>query len=127
DLDDTFNPLLVVTGTDAGANYANGKVGLVAASQGSCSVGGDCTFDNFYADSAEPRLAIGSAGGFPAVSWPGSLACLWVLESSSSVGTGAVWTEVTADKIVYTAGTKTHTGTTLMADDGPTYYRLRKL
>jgi len=44
------------------------------------------------------------AAGNAVVSWSASLDCIWVLETTSALGPSAVWTEITADKIVFSLG-----------------------
>lgn len=135
DITDSMNPTLLLTTLGTDDKYAAGKVGLLAASQGNLSAHGDATFDNFYADIAEPTLSFDGSSGTAVISWPGNLTCIWVLESSATVGSGAVWTEVPTttgginSKVVYDPAThlNTYTAATPMDSTGNTYYRLRKL
>jgi len=131
DLADPLVPIKTVLGTDTKTPvpYTSGKVGLVVASQGSCTVGGDATFDNFFVDVAEPRLLFDGSSGSAVISWPGNLTGLWVLESSPTLGTGAVWTGVPLTDVVFSPETlqNTYTATTPMNSTGDTLYRLRRL
>jgi hypothetical protein len=48
ELPDTSNPLIRLPANDPDNLYPSGLVGLISASQGSCDVGGDATWDNFF-------------------------------------------------------------------------------
>jgi hypothetical protein len=90
ELPDLYNPLIRLFATDLNALYPSGRVGLITASQGSTSVPGDATFDNFLATTAEPRLSVTSSPGLVRLSWP---LIPYRLESSPSLTT-PVWTTV---------------------------------
>lgn len=55
ELPDTTNALIKLPAHDPNSLYASGIVGLVVASQGSDTVTGDVTFDNFFAADHDPR------------------------------------------------------------------------
>jgi hypothetical protein len=74
-------------------------LGLISASQGddaaSPTVNAFVTFDNFYADTAEPRLAMSEdSAGNVVLTWPANLASIWTLQTSPSIAPDAVWTEI---------------------------------
>ncbi len=89
---DLANPIIRLPANDATALYANGRVGLVTASQSSITVPGDATFDNFFVTTAEPRITANLSGGLVVLSWP---QIPFRLQSSSSLS-GPVWTDVTS-------------------------------
>ena len=92
ELPDTTNPLIILPATDPSQLYPSGIVGLITASQGSLTVPGDATFDNFLVTGSEPRLSIAKAGNTTTISWP--VLSTFVLQSSPSL-TSPVWTDVT--------------------------------
>ena len=55
ELPDTTNALIKLPAHDPAGLYPGGVVGLIAASQGSLTVPGDATFDNFFAADHDPR------------------------------------------------------------------------
>ncbi len=136
DLANPSTPIKTVMGTDtrSAVPYTSGQVGLVVASEGSFTVSGDATFDNFFADAAEPILTFDGSSGSAVISWPGNLTGLWVLESSPDLGPTAVWTQVPLGNAstvttIYSPGTvqSTYTATAAMTATGNTLFRLRKL
>ena len=123
-----------ITVNDAGGyNYISGNVGLISASQGAFDVSSDVTFDNFYADTAEPRIAISDDGSGNAVlTWPATLASIWTLQTSSAVDPGTVWTEISgvaAQAIHYNpaTGINSYTNTPAMSATANTFFRLLRL
>src|SRR5207249_3058155 len=113
-------------GTDS--TYTSGQAGLLVYDNSSMKNStADATYDNFLESVSAPQLTLTSSAGNPVVSWPSSLDCIWVLESSSSIDPGSGWTEITANQIVFMSGQNVYTGATPMADTGDTFYRLRKL
>jgi hypothetical protein len=128
-LPDTTTPVKRLVGIDTLSMFPNGYVGVIVADHPSDSPPHACwaTFDNFYVAAAEPRLSFDGSSGNAAVSWSGSLDGIWVLETSSRLDFGAVWTEITADQITFLSGQRNHMAATPMASNADTYYRLRKL
>ena len=130
-LPDTYNPVKTIFAQDntpGGSLIPSGKVGLVVfdhPAQGDHAV--NATFDNFFAEVAEPRLSLDTSSGSAVVSWPGNLANIWALESGTNVSTGSVWIEVPAINIGYSAGLNMHTNTAPMTETENTYYRLRRI
>ena len=121
-----------ITANDAGGfNYTSGNVGLISASQGNFDVSSDVTFDNFYADTAEPRIAISVDGSGNAVlTWPATLASIWTLQTSSSVAPGAVWTEISgvaAQAISYDSTTGLNTYSTPLSGSASMFFRLQRM
>jgi hypothetical protein len=128
-LPDTTTPVKRILAIDTLSMFPNGYVGVIVADHPSDSPPHACwaTFDNFYVAAAEPRLTLDASSGNAAVSWSASLDGIWVLESSSTLASGAVWTEITADQIVFLNGQRIHTAASPMVSNPDTYYRLRKL
>jgi len=128
-LPDTTIPVKRILAVDNASMFPNGYAGLIAADHPSDSPAHACsaTFDNFYVAAAEPRLSLDASSGIAAVSWSASLDGIWVLESSPTVGSGSVWTEITADQIAFLSGQKSHTAALPMVEGANKYYRLRKL
>jgi hypothetical protein len=125
-LPDTTTPIITTKGIDS--TYASGQAGLLVYDNSSLhNSTADATFDNFLESVSAPQVTLSSSGGNPVVSWPASLDCIWVLETSSAIDPGSVWTEITANQIVFMNGQNVFTGATAMADTGDTFYRLRKL
>jgi len=127
-LPDTSTPVKRLFAIDTLSMFPNGYVGVIVADHPSDSPPHACwaTFDNFYVAAAEPRLTFDGSSGNPVVSWSASLDGIWILEFSSTLGVGAVWSEVTANQITFLNGQRIHTGLP-MASNADTYYRLRKL
>jgi hypothetical protein len=128
-LPDTTNPVKRIRAVDNLAMFPYGYTGLIVADHPSDTPAHACwaTFDNFYGAAAEPRLTLDTSLGNAAVSWSASLDGIWVLESSSTVGPGSVWTEITADQIIFISGQMNHTAALPMVQNANTCYRLRKL
>jgi hypothetical protein len=117
ELPNATQPLISLSANDPNALYASGTVGLIAASQGSLTVPGDATFDNFVVTSLEPRLSIERSGSTVKVSWP--VLASYKLQSSPSLSS-PVWTDVsTGITQVYGMDVCTISGAT-----DPKYYRL---
>jgi hypothetical protein len=126
---------IVITGNDS--TYTEGYVGVIVSASQSApnpfTINPYVTFDNFYADTAEPRIAISDDGlGHAVLTWPATLASIWTLQTSSSVAPGAVWTEISGDAaqaIHYDSATgmNTYTETTAMSATTSTYFRLQRL
>ncbi len=91
ELPDLITPLIRLPATDPNSLYPSGKVGLITASQGSLTIPGDATFDNFLATTAEPRIAFSTSGGVITLTWP---QIPFRLQSSPNISP-AVWTDVT--------------------------------
>jgi hypothetical protein len=128
-LPDTTTPVKRIFAIDNHTLFPNGTVGLIVADHPSDVPNHACwaVFDNFYVSAAVPELFLNGNSGSASVSWPASLDGIWVLESSPVVGPGAVWTEITADQIVFSAGQNVHTEASAIGSNANTYYRLRKL
>jgi hypothetical protein len=128
-LPDVTTPVKRILAIDTLSMFPNGYVGVIVADHPSDSPPHACwaTFDNFYVAAAEPRLALDASSGNAAVSWSASLDGIWVLESSSTLGSFAVWTEITADQITFLSGQRIHTALSPMVSNADTYYRLRRL
>jgi hypothetical protein len=128
-LPDTTTPAKRLLAIDTSSMFPNGYVGLIVADHPSDSPPRACwaTFDNFYVAAAEPRLTLDTSSGTAAVSWSASLDGIWVLEASSTLGSGAFWTEITADQITFLNGQRIHADASPMALNADAYYRLRKL
>ena len=128
---------IVITTTDA--TYNEGYVGLLIATSQSAAptdphlINPYATFDNFYADTAEPRLGFSTDGSGKAVlKWPATLASIWTLQTGSSVAPSASWTEISGDaaKAIYfdsTTGLNTYTNSATMSAGPNTYFRLKRL
>ena len=128
ELPDMMNPIIDCVATDS--DYASGVSGIIAAANSDADTA-DATFDN-WSDTplASPAVSVAvgaTPGGSITVSWPSNLESIWVLESSATLGDGAVWTEVPLVDIVNTAAQNTYTGATPMAESANTYYRLKQL
>ena len=115
ELPDTSNPLIRLPANDPDNLYPIGKVGLIAASQSSCTIGGDATFDNFLATTAEPRLSVSLSGTTVNLSWP---LIPFRLETTSSLSS-PVWTEVNTGILKFTD----HYGYSV-SPSGAGYFRL---
>jgi hypothetical protein len=89
---DLANPIKTLPANDPDDLYPSGMVGLIVASQGSVTVSGDATFDNFFVTTAEPRLTASVSGGSVVISWP---LIPFRLQTSSSMGPQN-WTTVTS-------------------------------
>lgn len=136
ELPETMNPLVDCLGYDS--SYASGVNALLGFDNSGGFGTADVTFDN-YSDTpiANPNvtLALGTGpAGEITVTWPAQLECVWVLETTSTIG--GAWTEVAtttaavpAAKIIYDplTGKNTFTGPAPMAAGSSAYYRLRKL
>jgi len=92
ELPDTSTPLIRLPANDPDDLYPSGLVGLISASQSSCAIGGDATWDNFLAMKAEPRLSVSVSGGTVTLTLP---LIQFRLESTPSLSS-PVWTEVTS-------------------------------
>jgi hypothetical protein len=92
ELPDTTNPLIRLPANDPNALYASGQVGLISASEGSCDVTADATWDNFLATTAEPRLTVSVSGGVATLTWP---LIPFSLQSTPSLS-APVWTTITS-------------------------------
>jgi hypothetical protein len=119
---DGSNRLTNMVSTSWGTNLVSGKVGIVTFQNNAGSP--DATFDNFIARAAAPSATIAADSGSVEVSWPAQQEGIWVLESSSSIETGATWTEITAENITYSSGQNTYSASSA---SGNTFYRLRKV
>jgi hypothetical protein len=110
-------------------------LGLIAASQGddaaSPTVNAFITFDNFYADTAEPKVAMSEDGaGNVVLTWPANLASIWTLQTSPSIAPDAVWTEISgtpAQAISYNSTTGLNSYTTPMSASGSMFFRLQRM
>jgi len=91
ELPDTIHPLITLPAHDPNGLYPSGTVGLVVASQGSLTIPGDATFDNFAVSAAPPRLTIESSANTLRISWP--VFSSYRLQSSPSLS-APVWTDV---------------------------------
>jgi hypothetical protein len=89
---DLANPIKTLPANDPDDLYPSGMVGLIVASQGSVTVSGDATFDNFFVTTAEPRLTASVSGASVVISWP---LIPFRLQTSSSMGPQN-WTTVTS-------------------------------
>lgn len=130
---------IVITATDSANSYPEGYVGLlVAASQSSpdpFAINPYVTFDNFYADTAEPTLQYSTDGaGHAVLKWPATLASIWTLQSGTNVAPTATWTEVPAGDssgiyIYYdpTTGLNGYTNSAAISASAPKYFRLKRL
>ena len=116
ELPDTTNPLIRLPATDPDNLYPFGQVGLIAASQSSCSIGGDVTFDNFLVTTAEPRLTVTTSGNTLNVTWP---LIPFRLQQTSSL-TNPVWTDVTSGIATF----PDHYGYSTPTSSGTSYFRL---
>ena len=125
ELPETMNPLVDCVAIDT--TYTSGISGLLGSAGSSASTA-DVTFDN-YSDTPVAIPAVNMSVSTPStgnvrISWPGNLECIWVMESSPVLGTGATWTEVSMANVAYAAGQNVFTGS---ASTSQTYYRLRQL
>jgi hypothetical protein len=91
ELPDMSNPLIRLPATDPDDLYPSGQVGLISASQGSFTIPGDATWDNFLATTAEPRLSVSVSGGIATLTWP---QIPFALQSTPSLSS-PVWTTIT--------------------------------
>ena len=115
ELPETSSPLRTLTVNDPNSSYASGKVGIIAASEGSFTIPGDATFDNFLVTTAEPRLEATVTGGNIRLTWPIIPFRLQVCTSF----TAPVWTTITSG-IVESGGMNVYTAPTA----GVKFYRL---
>jgi hypothetical protein len=110
-------------------------LGLIAASQGddaaSPTVNAFVTFDNFYADTAEPRIAMtNDSSGNLVLTWPANLASIWTLQTSPSIAPDAVWTEISgapAQAISYDSTTGLNSYKTPMSAPASMFFRLQRI
>jgi hypothetical protein len=128
-LPNTSTPVKRLLAIDTLSMFPNGYAGVIVADHPSDSPPHACwaTFDNFFVSAAEPRLTLDTSSTNAAISWSASLDGIWLLESSSTLGQSAAWTEITADQIVFLSGQRIHTETTAISINSDTYYRLRRL
>jgi hypothetical protein len=104
ELPDTSNPIKRLPAVDPLELYPTGQVGLIVSSQGSTTIAGDATYDNFLATTAEPRLSVALSGGNVNLAWP-----LIPFRLQSATILGGPWSEVTSgisqvgDENVYAA------------------------
>src|SRR5205085_4347592 len=96
--------------------YPSGQVGFIVASQGSCSVGGDATFDNFLATTAEPRLSVDLSNTSVTLTW---LLIPFRLQSTPSL-TAPVWTDITSGIVSFSD----HNAYTSSTSGGARFFRL---
>lgn len=122
---DVQTPIKRLLALDTLSMFSEGTIGLIVADHPDDMPFHACraTFDNFYANSAEPRLTITPDGADLNVSWP-VLSGLWILQSTTSLAAPLTWTPVTTG-ISYSSGTMTYTATGPVTDNQ--YYRLIKL
>lgn len=92
ELPDTLHPLIRLPANDPNDLYPSGQVGLISASNDSCDIGADATWDNFLATTAEPRLSASQSGGTVQISWP---SMPFNLQSTPSLSS-PVWTTITS-------------------------------
>lgn len=92
ELPDTTHPLIRLPAFDPDNAYPMGSVGFIVASQSSCTVSADATFDNFLATTAEPRLSVSTSGQAVNLTWP---LIPFRLQSSPSLSS-PVWSDVTS-------------------------------
>jgi len=130
---------IVITATDSANSYPQGYVGLIVAASQSApdpfAINPYVTFDNFYADTAEPLLAYSTDGaGHAVLKWPATLASIWTLQSGTNVGPGSTWTEIPASDgttVHYyydpATGLNTCTNTATISASAPRYFRLQRL
>jgi hypothetical protein len=119
--------------TASDPNYTSGSLGLISASQGddaaSPTVNAFVTFDNFYADTAEPRLAMSEdSAGNVVLTWPANLASIWTLQTSPSIAPDAVWTEISgapAQAISYDSTSGLNSYKTPMSASTSMFFRLQ--
>jgi len=95
-LPDVTNPIKQLLAIDTLTMFPSGTIGLIVADHPSDSPfhAASATFDNFSANTAEPRLTITPGDGQVDLTWP-LLADLWVLESTPSLTPPITWTPVT--------------------------------
>lgn len=136
ELPETMNPLVDCLGFDS--SYAGGVNALLGFDNSGGFGTADVTFDN-YSDTpiGNPNvsLTLGSGpGGEVTITWPAQIECVWVLETTSTIG--GAWSTVAtttaagaAAKTIYdpATGKNTFTGPGPMSGGGSAYYRLRKL
>ncbi|MBE0542855.1 MAG: hypothetical protein IH623_16000 [Verrucomicrobia bacterium] len=115
ELPDTSNPIKRLPAVDPLELYPTGQVGLIVSSQGSTTIAGDATYDNFLATTAEPRLSVALSGGNVNLAWP-----LIPFRLQNATLLGGPWSAVTSgisqvgDENVYSAP----------ATGGSQYFRL---
>jgi hypothetical protein len=114
---------------------ASGYAGVFVFNHPSDTTGNACTVtvDNFYADTAEPAIAMSDDGlGHAVLTWPATLASIWTLQTSSDVSSAAVWTTISGDAakaIAYSAttGMNTYTNPAPILSATSTFFRLQRL
>jgi hypothetical protein len=128
-LPDTTTPVKRIFAVDRIGLFPDGTVGMIVADHPSDNPFHACwaVFGNFYVSAGVPELSLDASSGFAAVSWSASLDGIWVLESSPAIGAAAVWTEITADQIVFSSGQNLHTEGSTVDSNANTFFRLRKL
>jgi hypothetical protein len=139
-LPETMNPLVDCVAVDTNLPaYTSGNVALFGFDNSNPhDLAVDVTFDN-YSDTAIAAPAVsltvgsvpitGETGGQVTITWPANNEGIWVLESSPTLGPGAVWTKLTTGRLMYDAvtGKYTYTGAAAMATTGDTFYRLKQV
>jgi hypothetical protein len=131
-LPETMNPLVDCVATDTNLPaYTSGPTALFGFDNSDThDKAVDVTFDNYSDTAISPptvTLTVGSAPtGAVTITWPANNEGIWVLESSPTLGPGAVWTKVTTGKLIYdpVTGKYTFTGAAAMSTAGDTFYRL---
>ena len=139
-LPETMNPLVDCMATDTNLPLYTAGISAVFGFDNGGLTGVDVTFDNYSDTPIVPPAVVATIGaantGEVNITWPGNAEGVWVLQSSSSVSPGAVWTQVAtttttglAGKIIYNpaTGKNTYTGSLPMAATGSTFYRLKQM
>lgn len=122
-------PILDVTGSEG--TYTSGFCGfLVFDNSGTANAGiADATFDNYFAQDVEPPrldIAPGPFEGDIIVGWLADVPTNFVLQSTTSLSPGSVWTDIPYEKIRFSMD-ETRREYDDNISTGPTkYYRLRR-
>ena len=124
-LPDIYTPIKQLQAVDTLTMFPEGTIGIIVADHPTDSPFHACsaTFDNFYANSAEPKLTITPNGADLEISWP-VMAGLWILQSTPSLSPPVNWEAVTTG-ITHSGGTNTYTVTGPTTDNQ--LFRLIKL
>ncbi|MCX6924005.1 MAG: hypothetical protein NT154_12470 [Verrucomicrobia bacterium] len=134
-LPDTSTPIKELLAHDDTwpSEVSEGYSGLFVFNHPTDTAGNACTVtvDNFYADIAEPRIAMtNDSSGNLVLTWPANLASIWTLQTSPSIAPNAVWTEISgapAQAISYDRSTGLNTYTASMSASESMFFRLQRL
>jgi hypothetical protein len=128
ELPNTTTPVITTFGSDPA--YESGTAGLVVADlSGSASGSSDATFDNYFAQDVEPPklfIAPGPFEGDIIVGWSVDTPDTFVLQCTTSLSPGHVWTDITSGIRLSADGTRKEYDDNSMSSGQIKFYRLRR-